>query len=196
MRRRQLLTAVPPTVLGGCMGSAGSGDGTTRPTSTVATPRLTVTTVDRSPVADTELSVTVTRQFTANHPGEVSITFANTGSEERSFSFLMLAPFPPYDGRHVTGDGLIELVPQIVDYPDVVPDEPAAGCWQATSSAGGVDVPDDRRLGPDQSVSQRYTLLSAARSETCLPDGAYRFEKEDYASSDGTWGFTITVGSH
>jgi len=163
------------------------------PVTDLTTPELAVTAVDPSPFDGIEIDVSVTRQFTDEHPGELRITFANVGSEPREFTFLQIPPFPPYGGLHRRSDALIGLHPQDRRYN--APDWTSSGngCWRPTRPSGGVDVAVPRTLDPDERIVQRYTLLAGFEEEFCLPAGDYRFEKNDYAGGETTWGFTLTA---
>ncbi|PSQ38677.1 hypothetical protein BRD13_05785 [Halobacteriales archaeon SW_5_70_135] len=154
-------------------------------------PDLSVAAVDPVPLAEASADVAVERGFTGDRPATLRVALTNDADRERTVRSLMGLPFPPYDGHQYDGDGVVELVPRIEDYPDVVPAEPTRSCWAATRSAGGEDVDVGRTLAPGETFERRYVLLSAPRADGCVPAGRYRFEKERYADTGERWGFTV-----
>lgn len=214
MRRRRILQLAGPAALAvaGCLDDgASTTDTTSGSTSTPEAdyPSLSVSSSSPPPASDVETGVELLEGFTAASPAAVRVAFTNTASTERAFWFGTVVPFTPGPIRHADEAARLQLVPEsgagVVDTNEdgelqAVPDRPTDGCWQAPDEILLTDELNQARLDPDETATERFTVVAHPGNEGCLPDGPYRTVSSWYAADeDGNqdtaheWEITLTV---
>ncbi|MCG1003434.1 MULTISPECIES: hypothetical protein [Halobacterium] len=184
MHRRTYLGALAATALAGCTSApADSADGSGFPYALVNVQ------TDDPPVADATVEVSVTENFSTDHPARLDVAFTNDGDESRTFVFGSLVPWDAIRGGHEDGDATLLLSPNA----GVTPDEPSDDCWQATDGVALPAVMREATLDPGETVSREFSVLAAHDSQQCHPTGTYRFEDSNYLGSG--WGFSVDVVS-
>jgi hypothetical protein len=183
VNRRTYLGALAAVGLAGCTSApADSTDGTSGFPYTLANARA-----DDPPVEDVTVDVTVTADFTADHPARLEVAFTNDADETRTFTFGSLVPWDAIRGAHEDGDATLLLSPDA----GVAPDEPTGDCWQATDGVVLAAVMREEALDPGETASREYRVLAAHDSQNCHPTGTYRFGDSNYLGRE--WGFSVDV---
>ncbi|MUV61053.1 hypothetical protein [Halobacterium sp. CBA1126] len=188
MHRRSYLGTLAAAALAGCVGAPAAGDEPTTGTTTDGFPySLTNARPDDPPVDAVTVDVTVTEDFTADHPARLAVAFTNDADDERTFQFGSLVPWDGIRGAHDDEDAALYLSPG----GDVVPDAPADDCWQATDGIALPAVMREATLDAGETVSREFDVLAAHDSQRCHPPGTYRFEDGNYLGEG--WGFSVDV---
>lgn len=212
MHRRQLLIALAGSSVS-VAGCAGFSAPNTK--SQVLYPEVTI---ESKPVAErrkVDIDVSTNSHFSETHPGRFRIRFTNRAESAREFRFGAVPPYTQFVGRHVEGDSRLVIVPDsreniesaepLEETPDdetetatrfrLVPTEPINSCWYAGGVVASTADTKVRTLQPEESISEKYTILAHPLNEHCLRSGEYRFEKERYFGEDGPWGFSLILNN-
>ncbi|WP_353634023.1 hypothetical protein ABSL23_12940 [Halobacterium sp. NMX12-1] len=186
MNRRTYLGTLAAAALAGCTG-APAGD---TPDDTSDFPyTLTNVQTDDPPVENATIDVTVTAQFTTDHPARLEVAFTNDADDARTFTFGSLVPWDAIRGTREDGDATLLLSPDA----GVTPEEPSDDCWQATDGVALPAVMREETLDPGETASREFRVLAAHDSEECHPTGTYRFEDDNYLGEG--WRFSLNVVS-
>lgn len=186
MHRRTYLGTLAAAALAGCVGAPASNepvDGTTSGFPYT----LTNVQTDAPPVQNVTIDVTVTADFTTDHPARLEVAFTNDGDDARTFAFGSLVPWDAIRGTHDDGSATLLLSPDA----GVTPEEPSDGCWQATDGVVLSAVMREETLDPGETASREFRVLAAYDSQNCHPTGTYRFEDGNYLGEG--WGFSVDV---
>lgn len=187
MKRRAFLAGLGATAFAGCTGRvANSGQVETTSTTTQSTTTEPnpgdfgymlddVRTAD-PPAENVTIDVTITQQFSENHPAKLRVAFTNEADGERTFQFGSLVPWDSIWGQRQEGDGELLLDPDA----GVAPEEPSDNCWRATDGVALPAVMRSKTLAAGETVAREFTVLAAHDSETCHEQGTYRFEDQGY----------------
>jgi hypothetical protein len=188
MHRRTYLATLATTALAGCVGAPASdspADGTTNGFPYT----LTNVQTDDPPVENVTIDVTVTADFTTDHPARLEVAFTNDADDTQTFAFGSLVPWDAIRGTHEDNEAALLLSPNA----GVTPDEPSDDCWQATDGVALPAVMYEETLDPDETVSREFRVLAAHDSQNCHPTGTYRFEDSNYLGEG--WGFSVDVAA-
>ncbi|MCD2203489.1 hypothetical protein [Halobacterium sp. KA-6] len=186
MHRRTYLATLATTALAGCVSAPASDNPTTGTTSGFPY-TLTNVQTDDPPVENVTIDVTVTADFTTDHPARLEVAFTNDADDTQTFAFGSLVPWDAIRGTHEDNEAALLLSPNA----GVTPDEPSDDCWQATDGVALPAVMYEETLDPDETVSREFRVLAAHDSQNCHPTGTYRFEDSNYLGEG--WGFSVDV---
>lgn len=135
--------------------------------------------------SDAAVTASVVQGRTERSPAEADVVFRNRRPERTVYQF---GTSPPFSGLQLSHESLgypLVLAPDsfrgetgVIDHNEdgdtqVVPDEPADGCWTAEDIPHTVDYFAAVELDPCESFRRTFQLLSHPSNEGCLPAGRY-----------------------
>ena len=185
MRRRALLTLLPPVLLAGCEQPT-----STPATNTTQTPTPTQTTaLEPGDIFEFDVSV-LQAHLTKDSPPVIEIAVTNQSDETHVLTIANHAF--PFATPESTGD------PRLLLEEDL-PTTREGDCW--TSTAKQLPMYSGHEFTPGDTVTREYAILNPTSQEGCWPPGEYRFmqtyaldPKTPNTADSGTpfeWGFTL-----
>lgn len=202
MYRRQLLSTLVATSVGGCIGTTSQKQSEPSDESEITLPILSVENDETPSSLKARLRATILNHWTLESPARIRISFTNQQLFPRLMEFGATPPFTSLVGSHETSDARLLLVPHRTkrvgpsdaSVDNIIPDLPNNRCWRANSNLVVQSIAKSRLLFPTQSISRQYTVLAHPKNSNCFPPGSYRFE-DRYRIDDKSvrWGFTLTV---
>lgn len=181
MDRRTLLAAFSSGLLSGCLDAGSRSSRPAKPTLRVRPRPL------REELAELIYFRVEPERGFVDGPGRLRMTVGNRTDEPIELTFGGTPPFSSLVGRNPDTDATLQIVPDAnrgmletdVGGPSELFPLEGAECPRAQGHAEVREADRTTTLGPDETVSELYSLLSGADTDDCLPDGEYRFESSE-----------------
>lgn len=158
--------------------------------------RITVASQDDIP-ADANVTLTaatLAQAVTTDHTARLRITFTNTATHNREFTFGASPPFSEFWSVTPEGEPSLLLLAPDTEFEKTAPD-----CWRPATDAQ-IRLALKARyitLEPGEQISRDVDVWDSNQNSTdeCLVSGRYRFEEEYGLPDDESleWGFTLRV---
>jgi len=187
MRRRRLLgsfAGLCTALTAGCLEITGPDSAETAPSETGTTTGPTTTesatdatATEGSPDTDAlTAAATVLQSSAADSPPRVGVGVTNTADGEVRLSGGATVPFSSYWAE----DGPLVALPDDREYVrgPSIPNEKTDGCWRADSNVRREDIGLTDVVPTGESVSTRFTLLTAVDADGCAVGDEFTFENQ------------------